>query len=296
MSKIYAIDLEYKDHIQRRALGMRELSREKMNAAIQAATKAKPSYQIADKIALIKVQGVMEKFAFWGDEVSTVWIKREIQAAVIDKKVDSIMLVIDSPGGSIDGVAELGDAVFKARRVKQIVAQIDGMAASAGYWLASQASEINMHRLDQVGSVGVFLLVDDFSEYFKKEGVEILLFTTGDYKGAGIQGTKVTDKQKAHFQERVDIYFEAFLTAISQGRSVPIDSIKKIADGRMFIGETAVKNGLVDIIKTFEETFMALRAAQSSPARMAMKHNMRLVEARLALQLAESSIGINQAD
>jgi len=277
--KIYAIQPEYVERVQRRIERISAITRDEYNAVIEAAEKSVPQYYNQNGIALIRVRGIMEKFAFWSDEVSTITIKRAVVAAARDKKINSIMLVIDSPGGHVEGMAELEDAVYQARRIKPITAQVDGIAASGGYWLASQAGSIYAHRLDQVGSIGTYMVVDDFSKYFEKEGIKTYLFTTGDYKGAGIMGTEITDKQKKEFQGIVNIYYEAFLSAVSKGRNMDRDKIEAVADGRIFIGKDAVSKGLIDGIQTFEQTFAGLAAEQSSPSRTAQAEMLiRLTE------------------
>jgi len=261
MNLIYAIHPDYAEIVKQRIIESRKLPREQVEAAMQAAVSSKPVYQSLDGIAVIRIRGIMEKYALWSDETSTILIRRTIQAASNDKDVEAILLAIDSPGGSVDGIAELEDVLFQTRQAKRLVVQVDGLAASAGYWTASQASAIYAHRLDEVGSIGVFMIVDDSSKYFEDKGVKAHLITTGDYKGAGIAGTEITEKQLEHWRGVVNTYYEAFISAINKGRNLlSVEQIKEIADGRIFIGEAAVDNHLIDGIQTFEQTLGILRA------------------------------------
>lgn len=77
-----------------------------------------------------------------------------VDAAALDPEIASVLLVIDTPGGSVDGIAEVaGTAIYAARQIKPVRAQVDGMMASAGFYVGSQAETIAAHRMDLIGSV-----------------------------------------------------------------------------------------------------------------------------------------------
>jgi signal peptide peptidase SppA len=244
---------------------------------IEARASTELPLRVEGKIGIVTIRGVMEKFTYWSDETSTIKAKRAVNAAAINKKVDNILLVMDSPGGSVDGLGELADAIFQARKVKPVVAQVDGMAASAGYWAVSQANRIFAHEMDMVGSIGVYSVVNDFSKMFEEDGVKTNLITTGDFKGAGTPGTEVTDKQIADFQRIVDTYYDFFLKAIERGRDMGRKKIKPLADGRVFVGQEAVSNGLIDGIQTFEQTLNQMRGeSKATPRRDRAARAIRL--------------------
>jgi protease-4 len=97
------------------------------------------------------------------------------------------------------------------------------------------------------------------------EGIEVIPIDTGEFKSAGAIGTKITDRQKADFQRIVDQFFADFVSAVARGRGMPEQSVRELADGRMFIASTeAINNGLVDAIQTFDETFAELREPAGS--------------------------------
>ena len=217
----------------------------------------KEPYTVVDRVAVIRARGIVEKYPFDGS-LSTISLKRAVRTAAAAKSIDAIMLAFDSPGGGVDGLQEAADVIYEARSVKPVVAQVDGMATSAAYWLASQAHRIHAGRGDQVGSIGVRMVIYDYSEMFKKDGVEPVVIDTGAFKSAGIPGTAITDEQRADFQRIVDFYYAEFLDAIKRGRGMADETLKPLADGRVFTGVEAAANGLIDGVQIFDETLRGI--------------------------------------
>jgi len=251
---------------------------------VDAATQRREAYTVSAGVALIRIRGVMDKFNDgWGGVASTFDATNAVKMAASDESVRAILLVLDTPGGSVDGLAELGDAIYAARGKKYTVAQVDGMAASAGYYAASQASRVYANRMDVVGSIGTYMVVDDASEYFKQQGITTHLITTGEYKGAGVMGAPVTEAHLAEFQQMVNTYFEDFKSMIARGRGMSPQAVADLADGRVWIGPAAERVGLIDAVQSFETTYSALAAlGQSSPAAR-MRGSLALAEMDLAL-------------
>jgi ClpP class serine protease len=108
--------------------------------------------------------------------------KQSLEAALADDKVTSIMLDIDSPGGSTDLIPEMAAQIRQARKQKPIVAMANTAAASAAYWLGSQASEFVVSPSGKVGSIGVFAAHTDVSEAEAKAGVKTTLISAGKFK------------------------------------------------------------------------------------------------------------------
>jgi ClpP class serine protease len=97
-------------------------------------------------------------------------LRRDFQVALDDPNARAVVLSFDTPGGEVTGVAELGDAIREARGKKAIVAYVGGVAASAGYWLAAQASEIVVAETAVLGSIGVRAVVQDTSAKDREQG------------------------------------------------------------------------------------------------------------------------------
>ena len=128
-----------------------------------------PAYRVIDGVAVIPISGVLVKSVagLTAEEnaglVATEQIQAALSNALLDSSVHGMVLQIDSPGGSIDGIAELGDAIFAARKKKPIYGFAYGMMASAGYWLGSQTEKIYGGKTAAIGSIGVYTVMNDLT-------------------------------------------------------------------------------------------------------------------------------------
>lgn len=238
-------------------------------------------------VAVIQVQNVLLKresvWTKYGYATSTQTIERALSEAVADTAVRAIVLNIDSPGGTVDGMHRLVQATAKANKQKPVIAQVDGLAASAAYWLASQASAIYAGAGDEVGSIGVRLMLYDWSMAFALAGIEAVPIDTGKFKSAGAMGTEITPEQRAYFQEQVDAYFADFLGDVRRGRKLTEKQAREVGDGRMFIARTALELGLIDGIQNIEETMkQARRMAPVSNQAAKARARWREIEAASA--------------
>lgn len=229
--------------------------------------------EVIDGVAVISIMGPMEKadslFLWLFGGTSTVAAEKAVRAAAADPNVDSILLRIDSPGGAVDGLAELGDAIADTLKQKPVVAYIDGMGASAAYYAASQAGEVYAGRTSLIGSIGIIMALYDYSALFEREGVKPVIITTGEHKGVGWEGTEITKEQQAEFQKIVDFYFADFVRAVSKGRGMRSAEVKALADGRMFPAPEAKTNGLIDGIRSFSDILRQMMKSSGTPRRTA---------------------------
>jgi signal peptide peptidase SppA len=188
--------------------------------------------------------------------VSTERLSGMLAAYMADETVGSILLDIDSPGGTVTGVSELAAQLFAARgQGKPIVALVNGMAASAAYWLASQADEIVSIPSGLTGSIGVYTAHQDMSAALDKEGVKVTLISAGTHKLEGNPFEPLSDEARAVVQARVDDAYAVFVKDVARGRGVtPGDVRKGYGEGRVLGAKDAKAAGLIDRIGTVEET------------------------------------------
>ena len=163
-----------------------------------------------------------------------------------------------------------------ARDSKPVTAQIDGVAMSAGFWLASQASQIFATQGSTLGSIGVILPLLDFSAAFEQMGVKAVPIDTGEFKHMGMMGTEITEEHQAHLQTIVDARFAEFLSAVSKGRGMTPTAVKKLADGRLFVPADARTSGLIDGIRTVDQTIAKLAKPSTRRRTMARVATMDL--------------------
>lgn len=231
--------------------------------------------RVMDNLAVVPVMGPMIRragpMARYFGIAGTDSIRLAIESADRDPDVSEILLRVDSPGGSASGLDQLGDAI--ARAETHVVVQVEGTAASAAYYIASQADEIYVGRGDLVGSIGVRMLAVDDSNFYEEMGVRFIPIDTGEHKSAGAQGVPITEEQIAHWQHIVDFYYADFLSMVGNGRGRTVEQVRQVADGRMFTPSEAQAAGLIDGIATLEETLGKLRqrigrSTQSARARL----------------------------
>lgn len=204
----------------------------------------------AGDIAVIDVQGLLTKrrgmVQWYYGNFSTQEIAAALAEAVGSPNVSGVMLRIDSPGGTVDGLAELTDAVWAARKAKPVMAVVNGLAASAAYRVASQAHAIVAGRGDLIGSVGTISVMYDMSRMAEKDGVEAVVFSTGFMKGAGVPGAPITDEQRAELQRVVDRMQQDFEADLRRGRGMTEAQVRKIATGQIWQAEDAIGLRLID--------------------------------------------------
>lgn len=209
--------------------------------------------------ALIPVDGVISKRISLMHDISggtsTELLQNQISAAIGDPSVREIVLMIDSPGGSVDGVKTLVDTIFEARSQKPITAWIDGMGASAAYWIASAAAKVYIKdATTMVGSIGVVTTHRDVSAAEAQAGVKTTEITAGKYKRIDSNFAPLTEEGKAYIQDRIDAIYTVFVNDVARNRGVDVDTVlSDMADGRVFVGTDAVSNNLVDGVATWEQ-------------------------------------------
>lgn len=244
-----------------------DLIEESRSAASQQQSSAPGSV-----IAVINVMGIIAQHASQVDDISgpggtsTERVSQSLRMAIADPSVKSIVFNIDSPGGSVSGVQALGDEIFKARGKKPMIAQVNSLAASAAYWIASQADEIVMTPGAQVGSIGVYALHRDVSKAAEMEGMKFTFVSAGKYKVEGNSLEPLTDEASAAIQKSVNAYYDDFVKAVARGRGVKASEVKGgFAEGRTEKDSEAVALGMADSVATLNQTLQRLSVVKPSP-------------------------------
>lgn len=229
-------------------------------------------YEILDGVAVLPIDGVMAKranlFSQISGGVSTQLVQRDLQDAVNDPAVHSIILSIDSPGGTVDGTEILAAAVRDARAKKPVVALASGTMASAAYWAGSAAESIYItDGTTQVGSIGVVATHMDVSKAEEQRGVKTTEVFAGKFKRINSQYGPLTDAGRATMQEQVDYTYSLFVQAVASQRGVSVEKVlSDMADGRVFMGQQAIDAGLVDGMSTLSALVEQLNQARASGA------------------------------
>ena len=198
----------------------------------------------AGQVGIFGVLGQSDWFA----DTDYAAVRASVKRALADPTVKAIDLVIDSPGGCTRGLPETADVIHAANRIKPVVAHVTGIAASAAYWLASQASTVTLTPSGEVGSVGILDLHADISKALDTAGVKITAVTAGEHKVERAPFTPLSDSTKGHMQEGVNAWYGDFLSAIRRGRGARVRADSNYGGGRMLSSRDALAAGMVDFI------------------------------------------------
>ncbi len=234
-----------------------------------------PAMQIAGSTAIIPVVGVIARYASQingpcqDQGRSADALQEDLAAAIADPAVKQVVLRIDSPGGTVAGTAEIADAIRRVSAAgKPVIAFIDGWAASAAYWLASQCDEIVAGATTAgAGSIGVICAYVDASKALADEGYQVDVFRSVDLKAPGAMNEKLTTEQKVSIQRKILELHDAFEQAVAAGRGFTAEQIAKVATGEMWAAGPAMKLGLVDSISSFGDLMARLDPAAAAALR-----------------------------
>ena len=231
-------------------------------------------------IAVIPIYGTiaqrMNLMSAFSGGTSTEKLAKSFREAMAYESVGSIVLDIDSPGGSVYGVDELAAEIRAARGRKPIVAVANSLAASAAYYIASQADEIVVTPSGEIGSIGVYAVHADESQAWEEAGVRWSFISAGKFKTEGNHLEPLGDDARAHMQSRVNDYYDAFIDAVAQGRGVKASAVRKgFGEGRVVGAKQAVALGMADRVATLDETITRLSGKGATVRKMKAETDSR---------------------
>ena len=204
------------------------------------------------KIAVIPVEG---EIAASDNTVASVQptstpegLADALKQAKDDDSVVAVVLEVNSPGGGVTASDMMHQSIldFKRSSGKPVVVSMEDIAASGGYYISTAADRIVANETTLTGSLGVFIPLLNFREAAQKYGVTQEYIKSGKYKTMGSAWKELTPKEREIFQSIVDHYYNEFVEVIVQGRDLPEDRVREIADGRVYSAEQAKDLDLVD--------------------------------------------------
>lgn len=231
-------------------------------------------------VAVVSLSGPLMKYvSSLSGGTSTVEARAALRAAVRDESVESIVLRIDSPGGTVSGTQDLAADIAAANTQKPVVAFIEDLGASAAYWIASQAGKVFANSTAMVGCIGTFATLVDASQAAAQEGYKVHVVRAGEFKGMGVEGTEVTPKQLDEMQRIVNELNEYFIQGVAKGRGLSLAQVKALSDGRVHVGTKALEHGLIDGVKSLDQVVVELAAKTKSKKGSAMSESTTVTPA-----------------
>lgn len=200
-----------------------------------------------NRIALIYAVGTIGMENTGSENINPEVLSEAIAKARTNDKVKAIVLRVNSPGGSALASDIIWQEVRLAAKVKPVVVSMGNVAASGGYYIACPANYILAEPNTITGSIGVFGMYLYTEKFFKdKLGVTFDRYKTDPYADLGNPNRMMTKDEEEIVQTMVMEVYTTFKNHVSEGRKIPSDSVEKIAQGRVWSGEQALKIGLVD--------------------------------------------------
>jgi protease-4 len=211
---------------------------------------------LTDKIAVVYLTGVISSgrdHAFT-EEGMVGDLRLQLERAVEDKRVKAIILRINSPGGEVVASDAIYRAVAEARKEKPVIASIEAVGASGGYYAALGASHIIANDVTITGSIGVIMQSFTFGEMMDKVGLKSHTFKSGRYKDLLNPTREPTPEEKELVQTLIMEVYEKFVGVVAEERKMPVGDLKQgMADGRILSGQQALKAGFIDSLGGFDE-------------------------------------------
>lgn len=204
-----------------------------------------------DQIAVVAITGTIvsgrsSKAPLLGYRSGAMTVGAILDKLARDPKVKAIVLRIDSPGGSALGSDKLYRKVRRVAKKKPVVISMGGVAASGGYFIAAAGDVIYADPTTITGSIGIFTTKFSFSGLFEWAGLSETIWKKG--KNADLFAVSIpwTEEQETLIEGKLQQFYERFLQAVAKGRDMTRDEVHALAQGRVWLGTDAKKQGLVD--------------------------------------------------
>lgn len=210
------------------------------------------------RVALIEITGTIADSSSaspWSDlSTGAREVIEHLRTAQEDPRFAAVVVRINSGGGSPAAAQEIYQAIRQVRaNNKPVVASMGDVAASAAYYIASAADKVVANPSTLTGSIGAIMEVFIVEDLMERFGVEAETIVSGRYKDAGSPYRPLSPEERAHFQELVNDVLDQFISDVAQGRGMDVETVRAVADGRVFSGRQALALGLVDHLGGLED-------------------------------------------
>jgi len=206
---------------------------------------------VGDSVAVIHISDTIEGGSIGSGDPE--YVLDQLDQALDDTRVKSILLRIDSPGGTVAASQEIMLGVRRAREMKPVVTSVGDVCASGAYMVASQSDEIIVSPGSTVGSIGVIISVANIEELLSKMGVEFTTLTTGEFKDVGSMYRSLTATETAMLDEQMSLIHDQFVADVATGRGMSEADVRELATGWAWLGSEALELGLVDAIGNYDD-------------------------------------------
>ncbi|MDI6745079.1 MAG: signal peptide peptidase SppA [Thermodesulfovibrionales bacterium] len=227
---------------------------------------------LGEKVAVVRIEGPIM------DSKNTT---DEIKGYLKDPSIKALVLRVDSPGGAVAPSQEIYAEVKKATLKKKVIVSMGSVAASGGYYISAPANRIIANPGTLTGSIGVIMEIPNIEGLMNKIGIKTEVIKSGRHKDIASAFRKMGKEERLILQSVLDDVHEQFIKAVSNGRKIPFEEAKKLADGRIFTGKQALEARLVDELGTIEDAIAAagrLAGIKGEPEVVTKKEKFSIVD------------------
>lgn len=203
-------------------------------------------YSASQVVAVVYAEGDIVDGEGGDGTIGGASLSRELRKLRRNAKVKAVVLRVNSPGGSAIASEQIQRELALIKQQKPVVVSLGSLAASGGYWIATAASRVFAEPNTITGSIGVFSLVPNIQTLANRQGITFDTVKTGRYADLFTIARPRSEAELAVLQRGTDAVYDAFLQRVADARGLSLDSVRAIAEGRVWSGQRAQRLGLVD--------------------------------------------------
>ncbi|MFY0625984.1 MAG: signal peptide peptidase SppA [Reichenbachiella sp.] len=208
----------------------------------------------SNKVAVIVAEGPIVSGNGEPDNVGSKKFVKAIREARESSRVKAVVIRINSPGGSMMASDVMWNEIMLTKAEKPVIASMSSVAASGGYYMAMPCDTIIAQPMTITGSIGIFGMIPNMGKFLEnKLGITSDGVSTGEFSNLYRASSALNDQEKAIIQASTERGYETFTTKAANGRNMDIDDLKAVASGRVWTGDQAKENGLVDILGSYND-------------------------------------------
>ncbi|AAL03296.1 MAG: signal peptide peptidase SppA [Rickettsia slovaca] len=196
---------------------------------------------------------------------------KKLKKIIDDSHIKALIVNVNSPGGTVVGAEKIYNILRKISAKKPVVIVMGTMAASGGYLISLGGDYIISHNGTITGSIGVILQTAEVTELAQKLGIKFNNFKSGELKAVPNPTEKLTEAVRVAIMDNIEDTYNFFLELVSERRNLPIEEVKKLADGRVYSGRQALKLKLVDAIGSEDTALKWLQEVQKINVNLLVK-------------------------
>lgn len=213
-------------------------------AIMYGLVRSKGTVLTGSAVGVIEMKGVI---------ADSTEINNQLRDFLENDRIKAVVLRVDSPGGVVGPSQEIYEEVKKFSAKKKLIVSMGSVAASGGYYIAAPATMIYANPGTLTGSIGVLMKLSNVQGLLEKIGLSSFVLKSGKFKDSGSPVRPMTNEERQLFQGVIDSMHGQFVRAVAEGRKLPLETVRSLADGRILSGEQALQVKLVDKIGNFQD-------------------------------------------